>query len=406
MKTTLALYLKNLVSKIHPPLPLTPRESQRLLSLLNASFRQRLDEQHPTKEGHSANLHMQAILSSPLLLNSLSAPRNPLAGGVEAESVSLISTKKTKAEPVAIMQDIISRGKAELETMKRCLLAQSTRSAKASDFKVSMKNSKAGSITLHWLWSTGLLNSLNFLADHVFTRCLIRFLVAEGRYHLVFAWLNHDYKTLQRLKTTDDPERIKGRIILELTRAEAELGNGFSAAINIFIKLLLEWETAGKNPTGIRNTFSPSGKYLMNLMESNIKTGVLVTSDYDSFQKATNTWSKEHSYERAWLAFHHPLHPDAQLTVSYLRNLDSRAIDAMHKNRRTGTVDLALEAAEQLLSQDKREDVVRVMEVLRMHFSLDIGQEALADKLLPLKAKEEVPRESINVQLLKCLNVG
>ena len=40
--------LSTLASKIHPQLPLSPRESQQLLSLLTQSFRAHLDREHPS----------------------------------------------------------------------------------------------------------------------------------------------------------------------------------------------------------------------------------------------------------------------------------------------------------------------------------------------------------------------
>ena len=406
MKNTLAPYWKSLFSKIHPPLPLTPQASLRLLNVLNASFRQHLDEQHPTKEGHYTNYHMQSILNSPLLVNSPIAPQNVIEGSVKAGLISAPLKEKAKPEPVKIMQAYISQGKATLETMKRCLLAQWRKSTITLDTKASMKDSKAGSITMHWLWSSGMLNTLNFLVDHSFTQYLIRFLVAEGRSHIIHRWLNQDYKKLQKIMTTDDSKKIPGRIILELIRAEIMLGNGSGSAFSIFTKLLDDWQSAGEKPKSIRNTFSPSGSYLIKMMESQIKSGTPLTDDYDSFQKAAHIWSKEDSYERAWLALHHPIHPEANLTTLYLRNLDSKVMDAMSKRQRTGIVDLALKAAERSLSQNNRTDMARIMEILKTHFPIEIGHEVGAGSSSLLGVKDEQPPERINVQLLEALAVG
>src|SRR5690348_15716553 len=50
--------LSTLASKIHPQLPLSPRESQQLLTLLTTSFRAHLDREHPLPES-SQNRHTQ-----------------------------------------------------------------------------------------------------------------------------------------------------------------------------------------------------------------------------------------------------------------------------------------------------------------------------------------------------------
>ena len=49
--------LSTLANKLHPQLPLTPRESQQLLSLLTASFRRHLDREHPVHTAEVAHLH-------------------------------------------------------------------------------------------------------------------------------------------------------------------------------------------------------------------------------------------------------------------------------------------------------------------------------------------------------------
>ena len=83
MRVTSALLLKELIAKLHPPGPATPRESQQLLRLLDASFRRRLDDAHPAprtfKEIESTHYlgplasppvsgsHLDSVLQHPLL---------------------------------------------------------------------------------------------------------------------------------------------------------------------------------------------------------------------------------------------------------------------------------------------------------------------------------------------------
>ena len=69
MRTTGGLSWKSLLSKLHPPLPLTSKDSVKILALLNASFRQQLDRQRPAEypdTEHYTNTHLQSILTNPL----------------------------------------------------------------------------------------------------------------------------------------------------------------------------------------------------------------------------------------------------------------------------------------------------------------------------------------------------
>ena len=406
MKTTLTLHWKALVSKIHPPLPLTPRDSQRVLRLLNASFQQHLDSHHPTKEDHYTNGHLRSILSSPLILNTAPRSKNTLEGTGISKQETAVQNEASVQDPVTIMRDLISKGSATLETIKKCLTAQLKRSSATADPMSSMKDSNAGAIALHWLWSTGMASSLKFLPDHHFTQTLIKFLVAEGQYNKIYSWLDLDYKKLQKVKSTEDPKRIQGRIILELTKAETMFGGGLSSALNTFTKLLYEWHSVPRKPWAIRNTFSPSGKYLMKTMEARKKTKTLNTSDYDNLQRSAKFWCKEDTFERAWIALHHPEHPNADLTLPYLQNLSPKTLTTMSRKRRTDTADLSLQAAERLLSQDRRADVARIMKVLKVHFPQEIGHEAFVSNASSTRKSPTPLQEGDNVQLLGSLALG
>ena len=83
MRVTSTLFLKELISKLHPPSLATPRESQQLLRLLDTSFRRRLDDAHPSphicQENRDAQTlsptcslrlsdsHLNSVLHHPLL---------------------------------------------------------------------------------------------------------------------------------------------------------------------------------------------------------------------------------------------------------------------------------------------------------------------------------------------------
>jgi hypothetical protein len=79
MKNTASLLLRDIITKLHPPAPATARDSAKLLTLLNKSFRKQLDEAHPAplarpvqhNDGpeaiRSTTSHLDSVLHHPLL---------------------------------------------------------------------------------------------------------------------------------------------------------------------------------------------------------------------------------------------------------------------------------------------------------------------------------------------------
>ena len=82
MRATSVLLLKRLARRLHPPGPVTTKESQQLLRLLDSSFRKRLDERHPAPGAvdgqltqnevpivrpRAADSHLDSVLHHPLL---------------------------------------------------------------------------------------------------------------------------------------------------------------------------------------------------------------------------------------------------------------------------------------------------------------------------------------------------
>ena len=405
MKTTLSLHWKTLINKIHPPLPLTPRESQILLLRLNSSFRQRLDQRHPIEEGHSTHEHVQSILTSPLFLN------DPFASGMSnrhalVQDVRMMHRNGRSAQnPTKAMKDAVSQGRATLETMTDLLIQQLAQSSAAESPPVSMKESRAGSTVLHWLWTSGMSRSLRFLRDHRFMEIVIQFLVAEGLHGSVRTWLDASKEKLAHAKAVDDPLEIRARIILELTRAETTYGKGLASAIESFVKLLTKWQLEGEKPVHIRNTFRPSANYILRKLRIALPLGEVDTSDYERVQRSAPLWCSEVGFERAWLAINHPGVPDAQPTVAYIRHLSAEQVRKMAGARKHGTVDISLKAAELCVSQNRRTEFAVLVEALRTYFPDDIGLEVDAAPS-SLAAREEKPHELASVRLLDSLAVG
>ncbi|KAL2137795.1 hypothetical protein VTI28DRAFT_8249 [Corynascus sepedonium] len=215
MQRTRALgSLKDLFPRLHQPLPLDKRESQRLLETIKASFRKQLDEEHgwiasdgdkdsprlkmatvqtaragsvsssvPTRP---TDRHMRAILDNPLFATRVEAPKpkEMSVNGLEAHK--------------AVFRKAVSRGLVTLNTAQGFLMhidsvafRPTAEKAAVDDpwLRSQLPDTGAGLLVLQWLRSSGQERDLRFLANPNFTNILVRFLVAESLDDVIFAWL-------------------------------------------------------------------------------------------------------------------------------------------------------------------------------------------------------------------------
>ncbi|KAL9130890.1 MAG: hypothetical protein Q9217_001040 [Psora testacea] len=404
MKTTLALHWKTFVNKLHPPLPLTPRDSQSLLNFLNSSFRRQLEQRHPKKEDHNANDHVQSILTSPLFLGEPVRPPKTFEHKPHQTPNTPSWIRQLDQEPMTVLQDRIAAGAADLNIARLCLHAQMRRCSTDPNVKASMRSSDAGSIVLHWLWSSGLEMSLNFLNDQSITRLLIGFLVAEDRHDRIYSWIRQE-KQLQNMLVYDDFRKIQSRIIFQLIKAETMYGAGSASAVKIFIQKLDEFVNAKKKLKDIRSRLSTAGNYMIMSLPQMLQRGDISMDDYDAIFDSTRIWCKQNTLEIAWLAVHHPEKPCPDLALTYLHHLGPRDLAGMLRGRRNNTATIALKTAEQLLAQGRRAEVAWIMKALRRHFAAEIGFEHFVKELPPTGQSNKHVEEISNVQLLESLGL-
>lgn len=125
MRATAILNLKAWLSKIHPPLPRSTRESQQLLSVLTSSFQRELDEAHPPIERRGVPpSHV------PTSRTTLRTPSYPQETGkfsrrpVTDSETSAAPEHETSADVAASLSSAIRQGANDLETLVNFLNAQ------------------------------------------------------------------------------------------------------------------------------------------------------------------------------------------------------------------------------------------------------------------------------------------
>ena len=214
MKDTSVLAWKCVKSIIHPPLPMSPRDSRHLLSLLKTSFTEALDKEHPkvSSEGrNSTDEHVHSILSSPIFgpkpSEDIGRPNHPPPSKRHTPAMATESSKSTIHGPlesisianamiefnVKSFRNSILTGRADLSRATACLrdATSCTRFIHKKYGSQALEGfGKHGmaSMMMNWLWSSGLENSDEVLLDPKFLLFLSPFLVAEGRFKEAMEW--------------------------------------------------------------------------------------------------------------------------------------------------------------------------------------------------------------------------
>jgi hypothetical protein len=213
--------LKSLASKLHPQLPLSPKESQRLLTALTSSFRQQLDQAHPHRVGgedakanqedaarpklerlgvrslhassiDSADKHLTSVLTSPLLTR----PYGSRALTLDYESAQKSLQEDPYQDPASLLEDYHENGVATIPIAALCLEKFSERLARLDDAARAkvVSETRAGSRTLYWLWNSKLHDTDGFVDDRRLMVAMVRLIIEEGYEDLLWDWLKLDVK--------------------------------------------------------------------------------------------------------------------------------------------------------------------------------------------------------------------
>lgn len=260
MKKTAVLELKKAWSKIHPPLPRTPRESQALLNALTSSFRRQLDQEYPVAEpssssgdrarnqsrnngekrrggsgggsGESTKADSAAHMTDQHFLNILD---NPLFRVVPSKQQQLQQQQqqqtnahgeRVRKEPMAVFDELVASGLVSQETIGPCLKSQNALSMAAKEGRVeSMRASRAGSKFLSWWHSIDSEQRAGALLWPKVTMYVVRFLVAERQQQTVLSWWRMAIRGGQDALVVRDPGAI-GTMLGYFLQAETGLGQG------------------------------------------------------------------------------------------------------------------------------------------------------------------------------------
>ena len=396
MKLTLARHWRRTLNAINPPLQRTARESQKLLNVLNRSFRRELEVFYPSTKSHHVNRHLRSILDNPLFSH------NKIAIYDVPKIMQSIVDKDALTLPVVQLRSAIARGHAEQETVHHILNSHAGRCKDISSYTNTYRK-EAASLLIQWLESNGLDHSLRFLPNHGLRNAIIQTLVINGDYSRVLSWFREHNSKLRQVNQegkNQTPTFLRSRIFSDLVKAEVHLGGGIESALSIFHAYVAKARNESILANESKCIFVSAGNYLMKCIRKEVQRDRLDVKYYDRLTRSVHEWSNSPDLKHAWLSVGHPRYPDPQPALDYLHHFANNA-SWMTASKRKAVAHLAVDASSLLLSQHREPEARQVMQILEQFFDDIIGTDK---KPLPSLSERKEDREPAsewaNVQLL------
>ena len=420
MKASSVLSLRHLASKIHPPLPLSPKDSQKLLSLLNASFREHLDQEHG-KGSRSNTLatdkHFHSILANPLFILPRQQPHQQDGREYHKQTDGLASASQAidnlMMKPMEYFSNHVAAGTASLEVAKKCL-AILKRSVVASKMNTTEVSPQVSSPILNWLWSSGMANSMEFLHDRSFISLLIPFLIAEGQVRHAWKWFSRLYSEVENHKFSlnrgylfEDVIRMQACLLKILLDSEIRYGTGLDGALKAFVEVVEQakcWDVQAKR--NARRILHSAGSLLVHrIMDLESTTG-LEHRLFDKLLHITNLWSRCSSRDAARLSLVHPVSPDPYPALKYVRTsmLDLTQAYTIYHNQKA--IFLYLKTAEVLLCQNKQADAEWLLQFVQERLPDGIGVAGQQKTHMMQNKKEQISDTEMSLRQLDVLAFG
>ena len=279
------------------------------------------------------------------------------------------------------------------------MLCMTTPSAEPRD---SMRSSGAGSITLQWLWSSGVEDTGTFLNDLDFVALLIPFLVTEGYHARIFQWLSRFGTTGEMPSCAPDTALMRRHLFTVLIRSEQRFGGGLESAINVLNQavaglLAREWTRSSVRYCALKA--ARSLKETMLLKPEAVELEVTVIR---GFLKTIRYLLDHLSAAELCVFILRP--PDPNSALKYLKTLSSTLPAFIRPLQRPRVVKLGLRAADLFLENGHRMESLWIMDFLQKNFVQELG--------LPLphprksfmdQAKERLESENESLRLLEAL---
>ena len=387
MKASTILSWKHLVSKIHPPIPMDQRESQKLLFELKSSFQKHLDRVHPramSDQRHTVDHHILSILANPLLSVK---PKAQIVAN-QCLGINSINLDHVLKRPMEYFKHEIAAGTATVQSARTCIIAHAQKA-----FSGQQSRSPGAAVILRWLWSSPGAEK-EFLLHGYHLKLLMRFLNAEGLENLVWHWI-------KRLQNTIDGE-TSAEELLHTRKSQAAIlyyylmadcYRGSISALDVFLRGVRGIPTwSGLSNSDIAAILEPGGSFLVR----KVRNWSLDPESLHSLSRTAEVWSSLPRLYEAILG----LYTDTDAALCFLQEVDHVYVAKLNKRRRHDVIHLSLKLAELLLSEGS-DQAAEVMGFLKTHFAVEIDYSPPASSELEKQSLQSF--EDSNLRLLDTL---
>lgn len=385
MKGTSNLAWRHLVSVIHPPLPLSGQDSQRLLSLLNKSFSKALDREHPdlfSRRSAKVDEHIRSVLDSPHFASerfrsehgdiSYWRPSDIAQNFFLSKAGSVAGYTADFKNNVAAGTASIKMAMAYVNTAFEIQKVINKQQDETMDKQVA--SAQLGSAVAHWLWSSGLDTSLSTFERKTFISGLIRLLILEYNTDPIWRWLkflNHEYeKTLLPGKPNstlaEGHRTIQAlrHIISRFVPDQYRVGYGLNAAVESFLTLLESFDESKHSPE-LELIFRKTSDNLTRLVLRDAGQSPIYAPNHAAFRKWIARWKDEAGFSYAVLQLYNPRKPEAAFAHDYVTlYISQQASSKDDQIERQYIVRLGLAAVKILFASKKRKNIKRAQSLI------------------------------------------
>lgn len=372
------------MSKIHPPLPMTPQDSRKLLIQSKSSLQRHLDREYPEVMSHDrgrVRQHIQSVLDNldTSLISGGSKPYHQVDGHVKSPS----QFRRLFMRPMEHFKHEIAAGTATVKSARLCLTAQLELAQASPNRPLRLQSSGAASIVLDWMCNREKTVGLS-LEELKLVKLMVKVVTTEGDKDMIW----HGIKRMAE-NLGNDPSSLKGQricslgnfVITGLLRREIRLV-GLISAVDFFVQGALE--ISSTNCRSHHILLLP-GRFLM--LQLIAYPSLIPTLQLNSFIKTLPAWSEMPRLHELVFKLHFPQCAGmggVRAALEYLAGLDADGIVLQVKWQRWDVICLGLRVAELLLSSGSDHEAQWVMRFLQTNFPSELCKPNL--KPLPQSA--------------------
>ncbi|KDN65313.1 hypothetical protein CSUB01_05295 [Colletotrichum sublineola] len=374
--------IKNAIPSIHQPLPLSSKESKKLLDVLKTSFRQNLDKEHgyapenadssvskatsqrssPSHNPHHrpTDRHLRAILSNPLFKS-----------GIQPNNVAFA----TPRDPMDVFDEAVSRGMMTRKAATGCLRTKRQQILQSSALSVpdAMMASSAGLRVVQWLRSSGMERTLDFLRDPHFVHELVPFMVAEGLEEVAWMWAD---RVVQGEGQVEENSKIVGSLVASLVAAKSDvMDRNLDTAFSALLRADATWRSV---PEQSRILLPPWRVLSWQSTVEAWKRPLPSAGLFESYFRTANHIRRPLRLDRAHLELHHPTKPNHESALKFLR--DDRLCDLESNSNLAAkglvarVIYMGMDAVSHLTKLGRSDEAEGLLRLLQSRFSEETWQ--------------------------------